>query len=237
MKKLTALLLAIVMCVALTACGGVDKTAAIDAYNANHLLLVEVAELANANIEIMDVSVTDAVTEISYALGDIQTELESADITQERVDEIEAQMAVYAEELAAYKAVVEETIANGGAAASEYDVLVAFATRLYAHQEEMMAISAEVNEGTLTAEAATDRFIQLANDSSATYEEIADTEWTEENIDAAQTLLDGAYQFVSGAVYYAEAAANNDDSLVAEGTAYLEEYKATMETFVSLMEG
>ena len=141
------------------------------------------------------------------------------------------------EELAAYKAVVEETIANGGAAASEYDVLVAFATRLYAHQEEMMAISAEVNEGTLTAEAATDRFIQLANDSSATYEEIAATEWTEENIDAAQTLLDGADQFVSGAVYYAEAAANNDDSLVAEGTAYLEEYKATMETFVSLMEG
>ena len=238
MKKVIALLLAIVMCVALTACGGVDKSAAIDAYNANHLLLVEVAELANANIEIMDASVTDAVTEISYALGDIQAELESADITQERVDEIEAQMAVYAEELAAYKAIVEETVANGGAVAgSEYDVLVAYATRLYGHQEEMMAIAAETQDGSLSLDDAKARFAQLAADSNATYEEIAATEWTEDYIDAAQALLDGAYQFAMGAAYFSDAAENNDDSLMVEGTAYLEEYKATMANFVALVEG
>ncbi len=237
MKKLIAVLLAIVMCVALTACGGVDKSAAVEAYNANHKLLVEVAELANANIEMIDAATSDAVTEISYELADYQAELESEDITQERVDAIELEMAAYAEDLAAYKSVIEEMIAGGEAVATEYDVLVSFAMQLYEQEEEMSAIAAGTTDGSLSAEDALARYELLATTSASIYESMAAYEWSEEYAGAAEYVVNAAYNFAQGAAYVYEAGANNDESYMEEAGVYLTEYNNLMNEFVALIEG
>ena len=91
MKKLTSLLLALVMCVSLVACGGggVDKQPAIDAYNQVSENYNAFVDLANAEIE----SLTDEEIEFFNGCADVLTEyadkLQSdTEFTQEEVDEM-----------------------------------------------------------------------------------------------------------------------------------------------------
>ena len=54
MKKITSLLLVLVMCVSLVACGGVDKQPAIDAFNKASTAYDEVATIINENPDAYD---------------------------------------------------------------------------------------------------------------------------------------------------------------------------------------
>jgi len=89
MKKLTALLLALVMCFSLAACGGPDKQPAIDAYNKLADNYNEFVELVNADLESVadeDIAFFNGCSEV---LNEYAEKLESdADFTQEEIDEM-----------------------------------------------------------------------------------------------------------------------------------------------------
>lgn len=108
MKKLTTLLLALVMCISFVACGGPDKQPAIDAYNelADHYN--EFVDLINADIE----SVADEDIEFFNGCSDVLNEyaekLESdTEFTQEEIDEM---IEIFEE----FNAVIEEALAEYG---------------------------------------------------------------------------------------------------------------------------
>lgn len=116
MKKFLALVIALVLTLSLAACGGgVDASAATDAFNTTNNALTEVSTLANDNIDMMDAEVTGALTEIATAFAGYKAELESSDLTQERADEIVSELAAYPDQIAGLKAQVEALISGEGA--------------------------------------------------------------------------------------------------------------------------
>ena len=90
MKKVVALLLAVVMCIALVACGGgVDRQPAIDAFNAASSAFDEVANIINADPEVYDQEVIDTMIEMSEVMTEHKALLEGDDeLTQETLDEM-----------------------------------------------------------------------------------------------------------------------------------------------------
>lgn len=87
MKKLVPLFLAVVLCLTLAACGGVDKQPAVDAHNAAGAAINELSAVLNADpatyaqqIEQMN-AIVSQLNEIGEQLGDSSVEL-----TQEQVD-------------------------------------------------------------------------------------------------------------------------------------------------------
>lgn len=89
MKKIITLLAAMVMCVNLIACGGVDKQPAIDAYNElcdNYNVFVE---LVNEEIDSVPQEDIDELNELTATMDEYAELLDSdTELTQEEVDEM-----------------------------------------------------------------------------------------------------------------------------------------------------
>lgn len=89
MKKIITLLTAMVMCVNLIACGGVDKQPAIDAYNElcdNYNVFVE---LVNEEIDSVPQEDIDELNELTATMDEYAELLDSdTELTQEEVDEM-----------------------------------------------------------------------------------------------------------------------------------------------------
>ena len=87
MKKLVTLLLALVMCLSLVACGGVDKQPAIDAFNSAVAKYDAMAMEMNENIDLYPQELVDVLVEMSDALLEHKAILEGdQELTQEDVD-------------------------------------------------------------------------------------------------------------------------------------------------------
>ena len=90
MKKLVSLLLAVVLCLSLTACGGSGKQPAIDAYNG-------AANAVNALIEIMNedidayVDYVDTVNQIVADMNEVAEALENDELDQDTLDQLVTQ--------------------------------------------------------------------------------------------------------------------------------------------------
>ena len=112
MKKLLVLMMALVMALSLVACGGVDTEEAAKTFNTVSGQLDEAAAVVNANLESVDEVTLDALNKISEELIAFKTELESEDITQERVDEIITKLNEYPSQITDLKAKADEMIAN-----------------------------------------------------------------------------------------------------------------------------
>ena len=116
MKKMLAMILALVMTLSLTACGGgVDASKALNTFNDTRTQLNAVSTLANDNIALMDQATVDALTKIANVFEGYKGELESDKLTQKRADEILSELAAYPDQIAELKAQVEELIAAGSA--------------------------------------------------------------------------------------------------------------------------
>ena len=118
MKKLVSLLLAAVLCLSLTACGGSKKQSAIDAYN-------NAANAANAVIEIMNTDINayadyidtmnkiiSDLTEIAGALendpgDDSENDPESDDLDEEALDQLITQCQAIEQQAIELKAEIE----------------------------------------------------------------------------------------------------------------------------------
>ena len=90
MKKLVALLLAVMMCFALVACGGgVDRQPAIDAFNEASTAFDEVAAEINANPDAYAQDVFDTMNEMADVMTQHKALLEGEEeISQEKLDEM-----------------------------------------------------------------------------------------------------------------------------------------------------
>ena len=108
MKKMIALVLVLVMCLTLVACGGPDRQPAIDSYNT-------LADNYNAFVEIANADLsgwTEEDIEFFNACADVITEygekLESSDaLTQEELDEM-------IEMFDEFNAIIEEALVDFG---------------------------------------------------------------------------------------------------------------------------
>lgn len=108
MKKLIAILTALVLCISMVACGGPDKQPAIDAYN-------EMADNYNAFVEVANEDLSawaqediDFFNNIATVITEYGTKLESdTEFTQEEIDEMvemfEEFSGIMVEALAEYK--------------------------------------------------------------------------------------------------------------------------------------
>ena len=86
MKKLSALLMALVMCVSLVACGGADPQPAIDSFNSASDAYDTLIDKINANIEAYPQDLLDAISEMGSTLTEYRDMLESdQEYTEEEV--------------------------------------------------------------------------------------------------------------------------------------------------------
>ena len=89
MKKIVAMILALVLCLTLAACGGADKQPAIDAFNKANTAFTEVATAINADIEAYDDEVIEVMTEMAGVLAQHKELLESdEELTEEKLNEM-----------------------------------------------------------------------------------------------------------------------------------------------------
>ena len=104
MKKITSLLLALIMCMSLVACGGPDKQPAIDAFNKTSNAFNEVAAVINENPDAYDQEVIDAMVEMANVLNQHKELLESdTEIDEEQLNEMIAWYGTVDEWVAAAK--------------------------------------------------------------------------------------------------------------------------------------
>ena len=89
MKKAIALVLALVLCLALAACGSPDKQPAIDAFNKASKAFDAVAAVINADPEAYAQEVIDTMVEMANVLKQHKDLLESnQSLTEEKLDEM-----------------------------------------------------------------------------------------------------------------------------------------------------
>ena len=89
MKKITSLLLALIMCMSLVACGGPDKQPAVDAFNKTSNAFNEVATAINENPDAYDQEVIDTMIEMANVLNQHKELLESdTEIDEEQLNEM-----------------------------------------------------------------------------------------------------------------------------------------------------
>ena len=104
MKKITSLLLALIMCMSLVACGGPDKQPAMDAFNKTSNAFNEVAAVINENPDAYDQEVIDAMVEMANLLNQHKELLESdTEIDEEQLNEMIAWYGTVDEWVAAAK--------------------------------------------------------------------------------------------------------------------------------------
>ena len=108
MKKFIALVLTVIMCLSLVACGGPDRQPAIDAFNKAKDAFNEVAVMINADIESYADEVVDTMSEMAGVLEQHKELLEGeGELTQETLDEMIAWYADVEEWVADVKAELE----------------------------------------------------------------------------------------------------------------------------------
>ena len=89
MKKLIALVLALVLALSLVACGNTNKKLATEALEAVSKAFNELADKMNEDIGLYEDSAVEAITEIALALEENKQLLEdSKDFTQEQLNEM-----------------------------------------------------------------------------------------------------------------------------------------------------
>ena len=89
MKRMIALLAAMVLCLSLTACGGPDKQPAIDAYSEVTANYNKFVDIGNAHIEEFSDEDIQILNACADALTQYGEQLESDDgLTQEQLDEM-----------------------------------------------------------------------------------------------------------------------------------------------------
>lgn len=89
MKKIAAFLMAMVMCVSLVACGGVDPQPAIDAFNSASEAYESLANKMNENLEAYPLDLIDVMNQMADALLTHKETLESGEeLTEEYVAEL-----------------------------------------------------------------------------------------------------------------------------------------------------
>ncbi len=89
MKKLFTLLLSLIMCLSLVACGGVDKQPAIDAFNNASNAFDKLANEINADIEAYPQELIAVMNEMADAMNEHKTILESdQELTEEQIAEM-----------------------------------------------------------------------------------------------------------------------------------------------------
>lgn len=90
MKKLLSMILAMVMCVSLVACGGgVDKQPAIDAFNSTNTEFAALAQEVNANVDAYSDEFVDLMIEMGESIASAKDLLESdQELTEENVAEL-----------------------------------------------------------------------------------------------------------------------------------------------------
>ena len=112
MKKLISMLMASVLCLSLVACGGVDKTAAQAAMDSVATVLTDTATLLEEKLETADVfaveELANSLNAITQELTALKTELDSEDVTQERLDEIAQLTAEYEAQVKEIRAQTEQ---------------------------------------------------------------------------------------------------------------------------------
>lgn len=90
MKKMVTLLMVLVMCVSLTACGGPDRQPTIDAFNKASTAFDEVVAVINENPDAYDQEVFDTMNEMADVLRQHKEMLESDDeIDEEKLNEMQ----------------------------------------------------------------------------------------------------------------------------------------------------
>ena len=89
MKKIVALLLALVMCLSLVACGGPDKQPAVDAYNKLAQNYNTFVEQENENLDSWEEEDIEYINQIADVITQYGEKLESdTEFTQEQIDEM-----------------------------------------------------------------------------------------------------------------------------------------------------
>lgn len=130
MKKLTSLLLALVMCFSLVACGGgsapsgPDKQPAIDAFNAASTAFDTVAAEINANVDVIPQELVDVCVDMAGLLTEYKELLEGdQEIKQEDLDAMIEWFGTVESWTAEAKAEVEAYIAAANATYTKQDVI------------------------------------------------------------------------------------------------------------------
>ncbi len=111
MKKLLVLMMALVMALSFTACG-VNKDEVEDTFNSTNDELTALVNLANDNLEKLNQETADAMNQILSEMEAYKAEIESDELTQERADEIVAELKSYPSKIAELKAKVDDLIEN-----------------------------------------------------------------------------------------------------------------------------
>ena len=119
MKRLLALMMTLVMTLSLAACGGVDKDAVTEAFNSTNTELNTVVTFANDNLDKMDQATMDSITAMINLMAAFKAEIQSDDLSQDRADEIIAELKDYPAKIAEMKTKVDTLIENGGAGITE----------------------------------------------------------------------------------------------------------------------
>ena len=89
MKKITSLLLALIMCMSLVACGGPDRQPAMDAFNKTTKSFNEVATAINENPDAYDQEVIDTMIEMANVLNQHKELLEGdTELDEEQLNEM-----------------------------------------------------------------------------------------------------------------------------------------------------
>ena len=89
MKKFIAILLTLVMCISMVACGGADKQPAIDAFNATSAKFNEMSAKVNENIDLFPDETISTLTDMANLLNEYKDLLQGdTEIEQEKLDEI-----------------------------------------------------------------------------------------------------------------------------------------------------
>jgi type IV pilus biogenesis protein CpaD/CtpE len=122
MKKILVFIMALVMALGLAACGGVDKEAVTEVFNNTNTELNTVVTFANDNLDKMDQVTADSITELINAMAAFKAEIESDDLSQDRADEIIAELKNYPDKIAEMKTKVDTLIEGGGTGVTEEQV-------------------------------------------------------------------------------------------------------------------
>jgi hypothetical protein len=119
MKRLLALMMTLAMALSLVACGGVDKTAVTEAFNNTNTELNTVVTFANDNLDKMDQATMDSLQNIINSMAAFKAEIESDDLSEDRADEIIAELKNYPAKIAEMKSKVDTLIESGSAGMTE----------------------------------------------------------------------------------------------------------------------
>lgn len=188
MKKLTALLLALVMCLGLTACGGTDTQPAIDAFNTAADAFDMTANAINEDVEAYPQELIDTMNEMADAMLEAKALLESdTELTEEKVQELVSDLA----DVEAWAVDVYENLENMTVEATTVDTSKEAVIESFNYVVERFdAISIEVNKN---IDAYEEEFIEGMTEIAEgilSYKEILESE-AELSEEDAMSILEG----------------------------------------------